>query len=70
MRAFRGLKNSPTDKSQVSYKKIQEILYKMVTEIFQFGPWEAEIIGFKEGWGLKSISGPRDFSKLGRPLQT
>ena len=26
------------------------------TEILQFGPREAEIIEFKEGWGLKSLS--------------
>ena len=37
----------------------------MGTEIFGFGPWEAEKIGFKEGWGLKSLSKQR---KLGRPL--
>ena len=30
----------------------------MGTEIFGFGPWGAEIIGFKEGWGPKSLFGP------------
>ena len=45
--------------------KIQEILYLIGTEILQFGQMEAEIIGFKEGWGLKSLSRQR---KLGRPL--
>ena len=27
----------------------------MGTDIFQFGPLGAKIIGFKEGWGLKSL---------------
>ena len=30
------------------------------TEVLQFGPREAEIIEFKEGWGLKSLSQPRE----------
>ena len=37
----------------------------MGTEIFGFGPWGAEIIGFKEGWGLKSLSSQREFFKVG-----
>ena len=32
----------------------------MGTEIFGFGLWGAEIIEFKEGWGLKSLSQPRE----------
>ena len=40
--------------------KIQEILYLIGTEILQFGPREAEIIEFKEGWGLKSINQSRE----------
>ena len=39
----------------------------MVTKIFQFGPGEAEIIRFKVGWGLKSISGPRYWVDLFKP---
>ena len=41
--------------------KIQEILYSIGTEIFQFGPLEAEKIVFKKGRGLKSLSCPREF---------
>ena len=37
---------------------------KMVTERFQFGPWEAVIIVFKEGRGPKSMSSPKDWVDL------
>ena len=40
--------------------KIQEILHLIGTEILQFGPREAEILEFKEGWGLKSFSSQRE----------
>ena len=36
----------------------------MVTKRFQFGPWEAEIIVLKEGWGPKSMSSPKDWVDL------
>ena len=35
-------------------------------EIFGFGPWCAEIIGFKEVWGQQSPSGPRKSFKVGQ----
>ena len=38
----------------------------MGTEIFGFEPWEAEIIGFKEGQGPKSLFGPRESFKEGQ----
>ena len=37
----------------------------MATEIFYFGLREAEIIGFKEGWGLNTMSGPGESCKVG-----
>ena len=37
----------------------------MGTEIFGFGQWWAEIIGFKENWGPESLSGPRESFKVG-----
>ena len=36
----------------------------MVTKIFQFGPREAEIMGFKEGRGLISMFSQRDWVDL------
>ena len=39
------------------FLKIQEILNMMGTDFFQFEPLGAQIIGFKEGWGPKSLSG-------------
>ena len=44
---------------------IEEILYSIGTEILHFGPWGAEIIAFKEGRGLKSLSSPSGFLKVG-----
>ena len=35
------------------------------TDFFQFGPLGAKIIGFKEGWGPKSLSGLRESFKVG-----
>ena len=35
------------------------------TEIFHFRPLGTEIIGFKEGWGPKLLSGLRESFKLG-----
>ena len=37
----------------------------MGTEIFGFGQWWAEIIGFKEDGGPESLSGPRESFKVG-----
>ena len=42
----------------------------MGTDFFQFGPFGAEMIGFKEGWGPKSLSVYENLSKLGRSLQS
>ena len=47
------------------FQKIQEILFMMGTDFFQFGPLGAKIIGFKEGWGPKSLSGLRESFKVG-----
>ena len=48
------LNNSPKQgtriKSWECFKKFRN-LYSMGTEIFQFGPKEAEINGFEESWG-------------------
>ena len=37
----------------------------MGTEIFGFGLWGAEIIGFKEVWGPQSLFGPSKSFKVG-----
>ena len=41
----------------------------MGTDFFQFGPLGVKIIGFKEGWGPKSLV-YENISKLGRSLQS
>ena len=38
----------------------------MGTEIFLFELKEAEINGFKDGWGQNSMSGPRETFKFGK----
>ena len=40
----------------------------MGTDFFQFGSLGAKIIGFKEGWGPKSLSGLRESFFLTLPL--
>ena len=54
----------------VEFWKIQEILFMMGTEIFQFGPGKAEKIGFKDVNLNCEVIVVMDFSKKGRPLQT
>ena len=39
------------------------------TEILQFGYREAEIIEFKEGWGLKSLSSQRIIQVVDKCLE-
>ena len=62
LKAPGGLQNWRKDLGE--FWKIQEILYLIGTEISQFGQREAEIIEFKEGWGLKSINQSREKLKF------
>ena len=43
----------------------EKLLYMMGSEMFGFGPWQAEIFGFKEGPGPQSLSGLGESFKVG-----